>query len=91
MEIENRIEVGNGPRGLAIDPVTIKLYISGFTRTNTGLSKTFPDPNSLTIVDVKEALAENKRGAGVSSVPVAKGSSSVAILDLAKVQRYAAA
>ena len=84
MTIEHRILVGNGPRGLAMDPPTMKLYVSAFTRTNTGLSSTFPDPNALTVVDVREALATKARGAGISSVPVAKGSCSVAILDLAK-------
>lgn len=76
---------------LAIDPLTLKLYASAFTRTNTWLSNTFPNPNALTVIDVREALAVMARAAGITSVPVAKGSCSVAILDLAKIQRHAAA
>jgi YVTN family beta-propeller protein len=81
------IEVGSGPRGLAVEPVTSTLYISAFRRTKTGLTGTVVQPDSLSVVDLKQSLQASKSGEGISSAPVGKGSCSVSVLDLAKIQR----
>lgn len=81
------IEVGSGPRGLAVEPVTSTLYISAFRRTKTGLTGTVVEPDSLSVVDLKQSLQSSKAGEGISSAPVGKGSCSVSVLDLTKLQR----
>jgi len=90
LTITDRIEVGNGPRGLALDPLSMTLYISAFARTVKGLEGTFTKQNALTVLDIRHSMKAKAQGAGITSVPVGKGSCSVAVLDLSKVKRHAA-
>jgi YVTN family beta-propeller protein len=89
LAVVQRIEVGNGPRGLALDLLDMTIYASCFNRGKGGLTGTVVAPDALSVIDLRTALKSNARGAGITSVPVGKGSCSVAVLDLGALRRPA--
>lgn len=91
MSVGQRIEVGNGPRGLALDPHDMTIYASAFARTGTGLIGAVVAPDALSVIDVRASLKSRERGVGITSVPVGKGSCSVAVFDLRGLKRHAPA
>ncbi|HEX6748490.1 MAG TPA: beta-propeller fold lactonase family protein [Longimicrobium sp.] len=86
-KVVNRIPVGPGPRGLALEPLSNTLYVSAFARTGAsgGLASVRPE-NTLTVVNLAPvgrslATAGAEKKVRYDFAPVAQGSCSVAVLD----------
>ena len=84
-KIVERIPVGPGPRGLALDATSDSLYVSAFDRTGVGTNAVIAarPANTLTVVSLPSTAA---KGAAAKKVnydfaPVGQGSCSVAVLN----------
>ena len=86
-EVAVRWDVGPGPRGIALEPKSLTLYASAFSRKEAKATPAFTFlPNTLTVIDLSHCTDLKADRPDYDQIPVGAGPCSVAVLDLAELK-----